>query len=260
MSWHGSASTSRPTTSSSRSPAASPCTSSRWRTPIKAHQRPKLERYDETLFVVLRPARYVDESETVVFGEVHVFAGANFVITVRHGDAPNLGNVRRGSRPAGTARAGSLRDRSTRIVDHVVDGYPPVVAGLENDIDEIEDEVFSGERLGLPPHLRADAGGDRVPAGHQAAGRHSRGAHRRCRASMTRSARYLRDVHDHSRPHRGPRRRVPHAAPEHPQRPFDARDQGTQRGSQPPRTSRSRRSPPGRRSSSRRRSSARSTA
>src|SRR4051812_4236361 len=62
---------------------------------VNAHQRPKLERYGETLFIVLRPARYVDETETVVFGEIEIFLGRTFVITVRHGEAPDLGRVRR---------------------------------------------------------------------------------------------------------------------------------------------------------------------
>src|ERR671927_655587 len=62
---------------------------------VKAHQRPKIERYDGTLFVVLRPARYLDESETVEFGEIHVFVGEGFVITVRHGEAPALSEVRK---------------------------------------------------------------------------------------------------------------------------------------------------------------------
>src|ERR687886_2098768 len=62
---------------------------------IEAHQRPKLERYDETLFVVLKPARYVDETETVEFGEVYVFVGEDFVVTVRHGEASELGKVRK---------------------------------------------------------------------------------------------------------------------------------------------------------------------
>jgi magnesium transporter len=111
---------------------------------IKAHQRPKFEHYGETLFVVLRPARYIDESETVVFGEVDMFAGPNFVVTVRHGDAPDLGNVRRTleGRPDLLARGPVAIVYG--IADHVVDCYQPVVAGLENDIDEIEDEVFSG--------------------------------------------------------------------------------------------------------------------
>ena len=111
---------------------------------VTAHQRPKLERYGETLFLVLRPARYVDETETVEFGEVAIFVGPHFVITVRHGDAPELGAVRRRleSRPE-LLRRGPLAIMYA-IVDHVVDGYLPVVAGLENDIDEIEDEVFGG--------------------------------------------------------------------------------------------------------------------
>ncbi|MGB3681844.1 MAG: CorA family divalent cation transporter [Rubrobacteraceae bacterium] len=61
---------------------------------VKAHQRPKLERYGATLFVVLRAARYIDESEEVDFVEIHVFVGDDFVITVRHGEASALGGVR----------------------------------------------------------------------------------------------------------------------------------------------------------------------
>jgi magnesium transporter len=111
---------------------------------VKAHQRPKLEDYGDSLFLVLRPAHYVDEKETVVFGEVAIFVGPQFVITVRHGDAPELGSVRRRleGRPD-LLRRGPLAIMYA-IVDYVVDGYAPVVAGLENDIDEIEDEVFGG--------------------------------------------------------------------------------------------------------------------
>ncbi len=112
---------------------------------IAAHQRPKLERYGDILFVVLRSARYVDDIEEVEFGEVHVFVGPNFVLTVRHSEAPDLAAVRR--------RVESSPDLLRRgpeavlyaILDRVVDGYFPVVAGLGNDIDEIEIEVFSGD-------------------------------------------------------------------------------------------------------------------
>lgn len=111
---------------------------------VKAHQRPKLERYGDALFLVLRPARYVDETETVEFGEVHVFAGPQFVITVRHSEAPDLARVRHSLE----SRPDLLQRGSTAIVhailDRVVDDYEPVVAGLQNDIDEIEDEVFDG--------------------------------------------------------------------------------------------------------------------
>jgi len=112
---------------------------------IVAHQRPKLERYDDTLFVVLHAARYVDEREEVEFGELHVFVGPDFVLTVRHSEAPDLSGVRR--------RMESNPDLLRRgpeavlyaILDKVVDGYEPVVAGLDHDIEEIETEVFSGD-------------------------------------------------------------------------------------------------------------------
>ena len=111
---------------------------------VHAHQRPKLERYGDTLFCVLRPARYIDETETVEFGEVHVFAGGHFVITVRHSETPDLAKVRHDLE----ARPDLLRRGPVAvlhaIMDRVVDDYLPVIAGVENDIDEIEDEVFGG--------------------------------------------------------------------------------------------------------------------
>ena len=111
---------------------------------MHAHQRAKLERYGETLYLVLRTARYIDETETVEFGEVHIFAGPQFVITVRHAEAPDLADVRRRleGRPDLLGR-GPLAIVHA-IMDRVVDDYAPVVAGIENDIDEIEDDVFDG--------------------------------------------------------------------------------------------------------------------
>ncbi len=111
---------------------------------IKAHQRPKLERYGETLFVVLRAARYLDRPETVEFGEVHVFVGNDFVITVRHGEAPDVGEVRRRMEGEPDILRCGPEAILYAVMDRVVDDYAPVVAGLENDIDEIETEVFGG--------------------------------------------------------------------------------------------------------------------
>jgi magnesium transporter len=112
---------------------------------IEAHQRPKLERYGDTTFVVLKPARYVDETETVEFGEIHVFVGSDFVITVRHGKASALDGVReRLESEPDLLRRGSVAVLYA-IMDEVVDDYAPVVEGLENDIDEIETEVFGGK-------------------------------------------------------------------------------------------------------------------
>lgn len=113
---------------------------------LTGHQRAKLDRYAETRFVVLRPARYLDADESVEFGEVHVFVGVNFVIAIRHAESPDLAKVR--------ARLEGRPDLLERgplgilyaIVDQVVDEYEPVVSGLENDIDEIEFQLFSGDR------------------------------------------------------------------------------------------------------------------
>jgi magnesium transporter len=112
---------------------------------IVAHQRPKLERYGDTLFAVLRAARYLDETEEVDFGELHVFVGPDFVLTVRHSEAPDLAMVRR--RLEGDPELLRLGTEAVlyAILDAVVDGYAPVIAGLQNDIDEIETEVFGGD-------------------------------------------------------------------------------------------------------------------
>ena len=112
---------------------------------VLAHQRPKLERYGDTLFVVLRAARYLDSEEEVEFGELHVFIGRNFVITVRHAESPDLSLVR-----ARLEESPDLLARGTEavlyaILDAVVDGYAPVVAGIAKDIDEIETQVFDGD-------------------------------------------------------------------------------------------------------------------
>ena len=112
---------------------------------IVAHQRPKLERYDRTLFVVLRAAVYRDDVEEVEFGEIHVFVGPDFVITVRHSPAPDLGAVRSRMETDPELLSRGPEAVLYAILDSVVDGYAPVVAGLQKDIDEIETQVFGGD-------------------------------------------------------------------------------------------------------------------
>ncbi len=112
---------------------------------IKAHQRPKLEVYGDTLSVVLRTARYLDAQEEVEFGEIFLFVGAGFVVAVRHGEASALADVR----PRLEARPDRLACGPSAvlhaIVDHVVDDYLPVLEGIDNDIEEVEQQVFSRE-------------------------------------------------------------------------------------------------------------------
>ncbi|MCU1567707.1 MAG: transporter [Pseudarthrobacter sp.] len=112
---------------------------------LAGHQRAKLEHYGECVFLVLRPARYLDDVEKVDFGEIHVFVGQDYVVTVRHAESPDLAKVRR--RMEGMPEFLALGPDAVLygILDQVVDEYEPVAAGLENDIDEIEDDLFGAD-------------------------------------------------------------------------------------------------------------------
>jgi magnesium transporter len=112
---------------------------------LKAHQRPKVERYGETLFVVLKAARYVEEKEAVEFGEVHAFVGPDFVVTVRYGEANELVEVRKRAEGEPNLLRRGPSAVLYAIMDRIVEDYVPVVEGLENDIDEIEVEVFENK-------------------------------------------------------------------------------------------------------------------
>lgn len=112
---------------------------------IDAHQRPKLERFGETLFVVLSAARYLESVEEVEFSELHIFLGARFVITARHGECPDLQAVRERLEHRPVELALGPEAVLFTIIDQVVDEYGPVIAGLENDVVEIEEEVFAGD-------------------------------------------------------------------------------------------------------------------
>ncbi len=112
---------------------------------VHAHQRPKLEHYGDTLFVVLRPARYIDPVEVVEVGELHVFIGEEFVVTVRHAAEPDLAQVRKRLESEPELLRRGPEAVLYGILDRVVDDYLPVVRGLQNDIDEIETQVFGGD-------------------------------------------------------------------------------------------------------------------
>jgi magnesium transporter len=114
---------------------------------IHAHQRPKLEVYDEMVFLVLKTARYVDPTEVIELGEILVFLGDDFLITVRHGEASSLTPVRE----ALDADPERLRHGPSAalhaILDRIVDDYQPAIEGLDTDIDEVEEQLFSGDRV-----------------------------------------------------------------------------------------------------------------
>ena len=109
------------------------------------HMRPKVENYDGNVrLVILRTARYDDEAEEVEFGEISVFLAPTFVITVRQGVASELRGARQRLEQRPELLASGSAAALWAILDQVVDGYAPVVAGLERDIDQIEATVFSG--------------------------------------------------------------------------------------------------------------------
>jgi magnesium transporter len=111
---------------------------------VHAHQRPKLEEYEGHFFVVLKTSRYDEAQERVHFGEIHIFLGPGYAVTVRHGEASTLQPARQrlegkysellDSGPAAVAWA---------VIDQVVDDYEPVTAGIDDDIEEVEEEVFT---------------------------------------------------------------------------------------------------------------------
>ncbi len=112
---------------------------------VHAHQRAKLDLYDELLFLVLKTARYVDSEELVEIGELMVFVGPRFVVTVRHGEGSPLGEVRKNLEAHPDLLSVGPSAVLYAIADKVVDDYALVIEGLAVDIDEIEADVFSGE-------------------------------------------------------------------------------------------------------------------
>ena len=119
-----------------------------------AHQRPKLERYGDTIVVVAKPAVYDDEQEAIDVGELLVVVGPSFVVSVRHGVGHDV--LRRSGDDDHVER--SLDGRPPvrvlhQLLDAVVDDYQPVLEGLQTDIHEIEDDVFSVERSNPAPRI-----------------------------------------------------------------------------------------------------------
>ena len=113
---------------------------------VKAHQRPKLETYGDTIFLVVKTAGYRDRDEIVDIGQLMLFIGERFVVSVRHGHNAALPDVRRlleadperlQQGPAAVLHA---------VLDRVVDDYEAVLEALDTDVDQIEDEVFGSQR------------------------------------------------------------------------------------------------------------------
>lgn len=113
---------------------------------VKAHQRPKLEEYEGTLFIVLKTAKYHDDTETVEIGEINLFVGDGFLVSVRHGGPSPLNEVRDQIEAHPEMLRCGPGAVMHAIVDRVVDDYEPVLTGIEDDIDQVEEDVFSPDR------------------------------------------------------------------------------------------------------------------
>jgi magnesium transporter len=113
---------------------------------LTAHQRPKLERYDDSLFVVLKTLWYVDEDDAVETGEINMFVGADFVVTVRHGRGSQLQSARHYLEGQASVLTHGPSAVLYAVCDTVVDAYIDVVDDLQIDVDEIETSVFSPAR------------------------------------------------------------------------------------------------------------------
>ena len=110
-----------------------------------AHQRPKIEDYDADFFIVLRTAHYHENREEVHFGEIHIFAGVGYVITVRHGPGSELATARQRLEARPDLLELGAASAVWAIIDKVVDDYIPVVDAIEDDIEEVEKDVFDDD-------------------------------------------------------------------------------------------------------------------
>jgi magnesium transporter len=111
----------------------------------QAHQRPKIEDYDDDVFVVLKTAHYHEDQEVVHFGEIHLFAGPGYVITVRHGPGSELHSARQRLEARPDLVKLGASSAIWAVLDKVVDDYIPVVDAIEDDIEEVEKDVFDDD-------------------------------------------------------------------------------------------------------------------
>jgi len=113
---------------------------------VKAHQRPKLERYDDSLFLILKTLWYVDEEDAVETGEINLFVGPDFVVSVRHGKGGSLHQARKALEDREQVLAHGPSAVVYAVCDEVVDAYEQVAESLQEDVDEVEISVFSDLR------------------------------------------------------------------------------------------------------------------
>jgi magnesium transporter len=167
---------------------------------VHAHQRPKLEVYDDTVLFVLKPVRYIDPEEVIDIGEILLFVNPSFVISVRHGKPSPLQAVRARLDSDPELIAHGPGAVLYAILDRVVDDYEPVVGGVDADVQQIEEQVFSGDRH-VNPAQRIYRLESEVLDFDRAVSPLATAVDRLLRGNFSmiddELRRYIRDVHDH---------------------------------------------------------------
>jgi magnesium transporter len=115
---------------------------------VKAHQRPKIEDYDGSLFLVLKTVFYDEDTQQIELGDIMLFVGDSFVVTVRHGRGRALGDVRKRLEAEKDILGCGPSAVTYAICDRVVDDYTAIAFEIEEDIEEVEERVFSPVRTG----------------------------------------------------------------------------------------------------------------
>ncbi len=110
----------------------------------RAHQRPKIERYGDSLFIVLRTVQLEDELHQVRFGETHIFVGTRYLISVRHGPSQSYTEVRARVEASPLLLQQGPGFALYALMDFIVDQYFPVVDALEEDLEALEEKIFGG--------------------------------------------------------------------------------------------------------------------
>lgn len=116
-----------------------------------AHQRPKIEMYGNSLFVVLRTAQ-INTSKHTEFGETHFFIGENFIVTIRHGSSVSYSDVRARCESTPHLLSKGQGFALYAVMDFIVDQYFPVVHELEKELEVIEDKIFKEKPSRKPPN------------------------------------------------------------------------------------------------------------
>ncbi|MBL8226708.1 MAG: magnesium and cobalt transport protein CorA [Chromatiales bacterium] len=107
---------------------------------LNAHQRPKLETYGDSVFIVLETAQMVDGE--VAFGETHIFAGHNYIVTVRHGPSVSYSPVRQRCEENPQRLALGTGYALYAVMDAIVDNYQPEVDSLKQRFEELENQIL----------------------------------------------------------------------------------------------------------------------